>query len=236
MQDDYHIGCYWSGRTESDDQFAGRTEHWFKELSQIDPLLQHWYLTAKTASEAVEFSPTHAVLRELFKRKAHNRGPMGPIFGAWNGRDDPDRLSTNMSAAWVAGAFPATCGVTPPCKGDLAERLLTVRVLAQILRAMAYAWEPDWGVAISREYRSTLENSTGRLPPGILCGWLTYLSRRRGIVPPLPEPVRVEPIGNMGTLVILTPERFTASNPAHVALGRDVQRILSQAGLLGDVA
>jgi hypothetical protein len=41
-------------------------------------------------------------------------------------------------------------------------------------------------------------------------------------------------VGDKGTLVILTPERLTASNPEHVELGRQVRRLLSKAGLLKD--
>ena len=48
----------------------------------------------------------------------------------------------------------------------------------------------------------------------------------------MPAPVRVEPVEEKGSLILLTPERLDASNPAHVALGREVQRILTEAGLL----
>ena len=63
-------------------------------------------------------------------------------------------------------------------------------------------------------------------------GWVTYLSRRLGRVPPLPAPVRIEPVEDKGSLVILTPERFTASNPEHVALADRVCELLERAGLL----
>lgn len=70
-------------------------------------------------------------------------------------------------------------------------------------------------------------------PRSALAGWVTYLSCRRGTVPPLPAPVRVEPVEELGTLIPLTPERFTAGNPAHVELASQVRQILDQAGLLG---
>ena len=59
-----------------------------------------------------------------------------------------------------------------------------------------------------------------------------YFSRQRGTVPPLPAPVRIEPVEDKGALIILTPERFTASNPEHVALAARVQELLDRAGLL----
>ncbi|WP_235685915.1 Imm52 family immunity protein [Corallococcus silvisoli] len=59
-----------------------------------------------------------------------------------------------------------------------------------------------------------------------------YFADFRGPVPPLPTPVQVERLPDRGTLITLTQERFTASNPAHVALAADVQRRLQDAGML----
>jgi immunity protein 52 of polymorphic toxin system len=62
-----------------------------------------------------------------------------------------------------------------------------------------------------------------------------YLSRRQGRVSPLPAPVRIEPVEKLGALIILTPERFTASNPEHVALSERVGELLDRAGLLKEL-
>ena len=232
MQDSYYVQCCWTGRTKANEQIAIRAADWFRELSRIDPFLERWYLNARTAKQAVEVSPTLEVLRKLFNSKAHDRTPMGPIFGLWNGRDEPDACSTGIDAHWMTGGFPALCAVNLPWEGELAERMLTVEALTRILRAMVRVWEPDYGVAISSEFLASYRDSSGQLPMGVEPGWLTYLSRRRGAIPPLPEPVRVEPVEDKGALIILTPERVTASNPAHVALAKQVQRILGEAGML----
>jgi hypothetical protein len=68
--------------------------------------------------------------------------------------------------------------------------------------------------------------------PAHYTGWLMYLSRRRGEVPPLPAPVRVEPVEDQGSLIVLTPERFNTDNPEHVALADQVRALLEQAGVL----
>jgi len=67
---------------------------------------------------------------------------------------------------------------------------------------------------------------------GTFVGWVMYFSRLRGTVPLLPTPVRIKPVEDKGTLVIITPERFTASSPAHVALAARVHDLLDRAGLL----
>nr|WP_239470316.1 immunity 52 family protein [Archangium violaceum] len=95
---------------------------------------------------------------------------------------------------------------------------------------MAVAFEPEWGVATSQEHRGLVAPKSARA--GTFVGWLTYFSHRRGPLPPLPSPVQVEPVEDKGTLVILTPERLTASSPPHVALALDVSERLVQAGLL----
>ena len=59
-----------------------------------------------------------------------------------------------------------------------------------------------------------------------------YFAHHLGAIPPLPTPVRIEPVEDKGSLIILTPERFTVSNPEHVALAERVRELLDGAGLL----
>jgi hypothetical protein len=94
---------------------------------------------------------------------------------------------------------------------------------------MALAWEPEWSIATSQVHRDEVLKLS---KAGTFVGWVMYFARSRGTLPPLPAPVRTEPVGDKGTLVILTPERFTASNPEHVALAARVQELLVGSGLL----
>ncbi|NNB85950.1 hypothetical protein HJC10_06090 [Corallococcus exiguus] len=121
------------------------------------------------------------------------------------------------------------CVLSLPSKGESAEQMLTASMLTDVTRSMALAWEPDWAVAMSHSHRD-LQDAEGEA--GIWLGWVTYLSSHLGTVPPLPTPVRVEQIADKGTLIILTPERFTVANPEHIALARRVRELLAQAGLM----
>ncbi|NMO16132.1 hypothetical protein HPC49_33915 [Pyxidicoccus fallax] len=121
------------------------------------------------------------------------------------------------------------CVLELPSDGESADRLLTSPMLMSIVRGMVSAWEPDWALAGSSSYRMQYREPDSS--PFSL-NWLTYLSHRLGRVPPLPAPVRIEPIEDRGTLIILTPERFTVSNPEHVALARRVRELLARAGLI----
>jgi hypothetical protein len=124
------------------------------------------------------------------------------------------------------------CLLYLPSDGPEEGRVLTPSVLTEVMRALVLAWEPDWGVVTSHGMRDTLSEE-GRA--GTFVGWVTYLSRNRGEVPSLPEPVRVEPVEDKGSLLLLSPERLSASNPEHVALAHRVQEVLLAKGLLNSV-
>jgi hypothetical protein len=101
-------------------------------------------------------------------------------------------------------------------------------VLAEVLTSVATAWDPDFAMASSTEMVDLVEK--GRRE--VRVGWLTYLSRRRGRLPPLPAPVLIEPVGQLGWLLVLSPEPMTASNPEHVAFTARVRELLDRAGLI----
>jgi hypothetical protein len=97
---------------------------------------------------------------------------------------------------------------------------------------MVPAWEPDWAFATSYSYEDKYKEPDSA--PFSL-GWVTYLSHRLGRVPPLPAPVRIGPVDDKGTLIVLTPERFTITNADHVMLARRVRELLARAGLMPSV-
>ncbi len=146
----------------------------------------------------------------------------------WNGESGGGDVWLKTYCSEISPYLDNSCLLEAPYTGPVSERVLTATFQAEALRAIANAWEPDWGVAMSHSHRDMI----GAKCPNVLVGWVTYLSRRLGRVPPLPAPVRIEPVEELGALVILTPERFTASNPEHVALAERVRELLERAGLL----
>lgn len=111
-------------------------------------------------------------------------------------------------------------------------RVVAAPVLVNVMRAMVLSWEPLIGVVATDEGRWALRPEKDHRG---FAGWLTYLARTRGEVPPLPPPVRTEPVEDKGTLIVLAPDRLSASNPEHLALGRGVQEVLDSKGLLRPV-
>jgi len=233
----YYAGAYWGPRKESAEECARRTAHFLTLLAPADPCLAQWYKPARRLKDARKhplMPPDIPTLTELFRRGV-NRERGGPVFedlglSFWFGTGEGADLRINCGD--YAGSSPNHCVLDLPDRGPNVDRLVTAAVLTHVVRSMALAWEPDWAVAMSRDYRETFaEPRRG----GTFVGWVTYLSRRRGVVPPLPAPARIELVEDRGTLVVLTPERFTASNPAHVELGQRVRELLDRARLMQPV-
>jgi hypothetical protein len=235
MKETYYVGTYWLARKETAEACAQRVESLFRLLASCDPSLTQWFEKGSTLEEALShrIAPDVASLVRVFSEQAQKEGRFadeGFSLALWNGQTQ--EAASNLSflcgdaSIWVSNL----CLFYPPKEGASAERVIQAPVLARILRAMAVALEPEWGVVTSRDLRAMLAPETA--DAGTFIGWLTYFSHRRGPLPPLPSPVHTEPVEDKGTLVILTPERLSASNPAHVALARDVSERLAHAGLL----
>jgi hypothetical protein len=145
----------------------------------------------------------------------------------WNAKKERTRIELHCGeySPWGEGN---TCLLEPPTRSPVTERLLRLPVLTEVLTCMATAWHPDFAVATSVEMLELVEKQG----PEVRVGWLTYLSRRLGTPPPLPAPVRIEPVVELGWLLVLSPEPMTASNPEHVALTVRVRELLDRAGLL----
>jgi hypothetical protein len=166
----------------------------------------------------------------FFGKKRYQSGRDGFHLAAWTGHVKQDQGGMVMlSCGGKAEAVPNMVLLHFPWEEPGKERLLTVPVLTGIMRAMALAWEPDWAIATTDELWEQISRED---EADTFVGWLTYVTRRWGEVPPLPEPVRVESVEDKGSLIILAPERLTATNPEHVTLGHRVQQRLEQCGLL----
>lgn len=236
--DSYFVGAYWGPRKESPEECARRGVAFLNSLAEHDPLLAHWNRIPKPRGRGRKtplMPPDVATLTEAFRRGV-NQEPGGPAIerlgltvGAYNDGVRQEYASLSMRCGSYAEGASNLCFLTLPSQGSSAERIFTPPVLSGAVRSMALAWDPDWAVAMSRTHRD-LDDQGGR--DNAWLGWVTYFARQRGTVPPLPAPVRIEPVDDKGTLIILTPERFTVANPEHVALSRRVRELLARAGLL----
>ncbi|MBN1210752.1 MAG: immunity 52 family protein [Myxococcaceae bacterium] len=240
MSETYYAGAYWGARQETAEQCAQRALAFFNTISHSDDFFARWVVPPKSRKQAPRALELELpALQALFAQRRTRNDEGGVIEdlgfhlladnGMGPGRHQRDHASLSIHCGSYAEPISNVCLLDLPSTGPHVERVLTGPVLTEVLRAMALAWEPDWAVATSNEHREMISQ---RPTAGTFVGWVMYFARRRGPVPPLPEPVRVEPVEGRGTLVTLTPERFTISNPAHVELAARVHQILEGAGLL----
>jgi immunity protein 52 of polymorphic toxin system len=231
MNETYFAAAYWGCRPEPDQDCARRAERFFSLLSGCHPDYARWYEQAYSTKKALQlqFEPTFDTFMRFFGKKGYQSGKDGFHFGAWTGHRNNQGGMVLLSCGSRAEASPNGVFFYFPSEPPGSDRLVTLPVLTGIVRAMALAWEPDWAYAASDAFRDRMSQQGSA---GTFVGWLTYYSRQWGEVPPLPEPVRVEPVEDKGTLVILSPERVSAANPEHVALGHRVQGVLEAHGLL----
>jgi len=231
MFETYYAGSYWLARRESAEACARRAERFFYLLERCDPAWARWFETADSLEEArgLRFATDAANFQKLFARKENQLGD-GFTFHLWTGDNLEETSGVDGACGSADPRPPSSCVLRPYDEGLIGERVLTAPVMTKVLRAMALAWEPEWGVVTSHQYDDLVSEKV--MPAGTSVGWVMYFSRLRGAVPSLPAPVRIEPVEDKGTLVLLTPERFTASNPEHVALAARVHELLDRAGLL----
>jgi hypothetical protein len=237
MGEGYYVGAYWGPRQETALECARRAELFFHMLARCDPSFTQWYRRGRGFPRELPGYPVRPEVKEweqLFLR-GRNRTDVGKKViedlgfrqMVWNAKKESTYITTYCGGYSPWGG-PNSCLLEPPRTGEVRERLLRAPVLAEVLTSMATAWDPDFAMASSSEMVDLVEKRKRE----VRVGWLTYLSRRLGSLPPLPAPVRIEPVGTLGWLLILSPEPMTASNPEHVAFTSRVRELLDRAGLI----
>jgi len=205
-------------------------------LARCDPTFAQWYRGGRGFPRELPGHPVSPEAKEweqLFQRGRLRTDVSKKVieeFGfreyVWNSKKERTRLEFNCGG-YSLGSFN-TCLFYPPHEGPVRERILSAPVLAEVLTCVATAWDPDFAIASSSEMVRLVEKREYE----VRVGWLTYLSRRLGTLPPLPAPVRIEPVGALGWLLVLSPEPMTASNPEHVTYTARVRELLDRAGLI----
>ncbi|WNG61166.1 hypothetical protein F0U59_45485 [Archangium gephyra] len=236
MQDKYYVGSYWGPRRETALECARRAELFFHMLARCDPAFTQWYRAGRGFPRDLPGWPVRPEMKELetLFLKGRRRTDVGKEviedmgFGLmmWNAKKDAIHVHLNCGeySPWGGNS----CLLNPLWKSAVWERLVRSPVLAEVLTSVATAWDPDYAMASSSEMVDLIEKRKWE----VRVGWLTYLSRRLGRLPPLPAPVRIEPVGKLGWLLVLSPEPMTASNPEHVAFTARIRELLDRAGLI----
>ncbi|MFE8604819.1 immunity 52 family protein [Archangium violaceum] len=231
--DSYYAGAYWGPRKETPEECARRAQAFLASIAKVDPSFSQWFEQGRSRKDALKrpIEPSGEALAKRVRRgKDRQFEDIGYSVWAWNGEpDDYDASGFNFKCGGYCEGLSNRCVVNLPGRGPNAERVLSVPVLTGLIRSMVLAWEPDSALATSTMHRDAVTPDDNARD---FVGWLMYFSRSQGRVPPLPAPVRIEPVEDKGMLIVLTPERITPANPEHVELGKRVHELLSRAGIL----
>ncbi|MFE8605745.1 Imm52 family immunity protein [Archangium violaceum] len=237
MQEDYYVGAYWGPRQETALECARRAELFFHMLARCDPSFAQWYAAGRGFPRELPGWPVRPDMKELetFFLKGRSRTDIGKEViedlgfsrMVWNAKKEAINISF-CCGGYSPWGNPNSCLIHPFGPSAVWERLVHSPVLAEVLTCVATAWDPDYAMASSSQMVDLIQKRKRE----VRVGWLTYLSRRLGRLPPLPAPVRIEPVGTLGWLLVLSPEPMTASNPEHVALTARVRELLDRAGLI----
>jgi Immunity protein 52 len=240
MIETYYAGTYGAARRESAEECARRTQVFLQMMARCDPLFARWFIPRRSRKQApTPITPEIAALRDMlaldrvFNDEKNVIEDLGFNLSLDNGTLPGLHRESHVHLRIRCGVYAEhvgnACVLNLPSSGPDMGRILSAPMLANIMRAMILAWDPGWGIAASHAHLDLLSEPA---IVGTFVGWIMYFPRQLGSVPPLPSPVQVEPVEDKGSLVILTPERFTASNPEHVSLAARVHDMLSHAGLL----
>jgi len=228
----FQAGAHWACRKESAGACARRAGLFFALLAECDPAYARWFEYAYSRKNALTlpFEPTQDTFLRFFERKKYRLGRDAFYFDAWTGQEQEGRGGQLSFTCGSGLPFYANgCVLHLPREEPVAGRVLTVPVLKRVVHALVRAWEPDRCVIVSEDDPASKRLSE---PTGACLGWFMYFSRAQGRVPALPKPVRVEPVGELGSLIVLTPEPFSREDAAHVDLAARVRERLEKAALL----
>jgi len=241
FRETFYLGAYWGDREEDLDSCAVRLTNFLKGLRDCDEIFHRWFKTGWSRKEALanEMPVEFDKLRELLDKEGKHRTDIGSrvmedlgfSVCLWNGRDPNNgAVGLSVSCGSYAGhpGIMNSCVINLPNEGSVVERVISSVVLEKMLCITARCWEPNCGLVTGDTLRDMFEVAE-RTP---YYAWVFFLSKRRGEVPKLPEPSRKKVLDGLGTIVVVTDDRFDTKRKEHIKAVKRVYRILKKAKLL----
>jgi len=238
MIESYTIVVQWGLRKESVEACAARTLQLLTCLARHNDIFSHWFTLGSTREEALQHEISledPATIQSLLiegRSKSELRADLleqlGYSIGLWTGRKDDDAGLSINCGCYAPAIGGNSCVLELPYESAAAEQLLHASVLEGIMACVVEAWNPDWGVVTSNKYEKIAPAQSPNTP---WMGWMIYLAHKPETLPPLPAPVSVGTMGNQGSLITMTNERFTADNPSHIEIVNQVRDRLAQKGV-----
>ncbi|MEZ4446932.1 MAG: Imm52 family immunity protein [Polyangiaceae bacterium] len=231
MQSLYRIQLYWHGRDEGLEAIANRLSQLIANVGAGYRELQGWsYLdkegTARPLtgrSESQSALECRAVDWEVAARKLRSYQPLLRLDGS---PSDEIELAAGIPRLEPAGAFMPNRLRWQLTQHDAYGHVDGMRFLFNTAIA---AFEADFGyVGTPTTPTEVLPLFSTGVPP---VGWMTYLSRAYGPLPPLPKGALEHPLAG-GSVVVAMPELFDDYDDEHRSRLEALRRTLADAGVL----
>jgi hypothetical protein len=242
MSDPFYAAVYWGARQEPRDVCAARICAALNELRSVNDQFQNWYKQGRSRKESlqhdilIEIGAIDRLLAAGVNRTDIGKNPipeLGFSLSFWNGGPENGAISLMLRCGVYDIRIGNAVVLNLPRDGEQAKDVIRFDTMSQILEIFARHFVPDWGTVNSTRLRNSVLNIPKEMPQ---VGWLTYLSRTFGEVPPCPD-YELITIAELGTLIVTTREVFSVDDPKHVrsvmAAAEAVHRLInrSPAGL-----
>ncbi|QXX74319.1 Imm52 family immunity protein [Methylovirgula sp. HY1] len=227
----YHTGVFWGPREEKPEELAARWLKLIARLQAVDPIFAHWYvwvpykpalpigmqaapLAEKIAANVATDDSDEPEPRLGYQLFAHNteikkRGP----------RNFEVHMNAGSFGPWLSNmiGIGTDYGVVPD------PDVVAYRIFRGALLALAETFEATIGSAYPTSLIDLWPKENRRAQLTLKLAWITYVAPRFVplITPPASAIVERRPDG--GLLMAATDETFVTTNPAHVAVAREIE-------------
>jgi len=245
MIETYYAACYWGAREESLEQCTSRLFNFMECFTKLHHSFSTWLdVNAKGykgykagVTRVLRINDVDEIRSLLLEDRATNDDgrvleELGFSVFLTNKLNKEPGTSISVTCGCTVDGVPSCCVIDLPYGSGTGSEVLTTDVLTSIMNCLVSSWNPTWGIVQSGHYRRMIEPSSKQ---AARIGWLTYLSKSYGTIPSLGNDIQVQEMGQSGSLITLTRERFTVSNPTHLQLAAHASSVLSEAGVLDPV-
>jgi Immunity protein 52 len=232
----FYLNAHWPARREDIQACADRLIRCLEGLQECSSVLTVRFGAGgaidDVTAQPFNLNDTESVMR-ILERGRHRTDigdrileDLGCFFTFWNGREGRDSftLMGNCGLFTTVAGLVNTISLQFPAElGELRD----AKHMAKVLAAVVQAWEPDDAGVISEAAVHAAVDAGRKTPDGPFVDWMLYMSRRLRKIPVVPPPSVVEPVGQIGWLVVVQPEPVDLQNPIHVKNVRAVEMALN---------
>ncbi|HEX7968828.1 MAG TPA: Imm52 family immunity protein [Stellaceae bacterium] len=230
----YSAVAYWGPRPQSPEACVAPFLRMLEALSAIDPVFGNWTFLGPTKGTPLAPLGKDDIARLIAEgvSREDDGTPFpqaGYQFGASNGRKRTGRgvkVRIHAGTSFAANYLINLAHLMTEPLDEANASLINLKILRPAMLALASAWDTTW-CQVSPWGIEALETQPRPRRPLLGLAWMTYISPRFAPMVTPPRSAIVERLPDGALLMIATEDRFDATNPAHLAVARDIEAALA---------